>query len=162
MEILREKKLAGHHLTMSLAQNRTDELWKNFLPKRKLINNLLNQDLISMQQYPPSFFENFDPGREFEKWAAVEVSDFGNLPAPMEPFILQGGLYALFNYKGSSNDPIIFQFIFQSWLPGSEYVLDDRPHFEVLGAKYQNNNPDSEEEIWIPVKRKTEVGNTNA
>lgn len=27
--------------------------------------------------------------------------------------------------------------------------VDDRPHFEVLGGKYQNNSPNSEEEIWI-------------
>jgi hypothetical protein len=30
--------------------------------------------------------------------------------------------------------------------------LDDRPHFEVLGSKYRNNDPESEEETWIPTK----------
>jgi AraC family transcriptional regulator len=35
-------------------------------------------------------------------------------------------------------------------LPGSEYFLDNRPHFEVLGDKYKNNDPTSEEEIWKP------------
>ncbi|MDP5096829.1 MAG: GyrI-like domain-containing protein [Flavobacterium sp.] len=39
-------------------------------------------------------------------------------------------------------------------MPNSEYQLDNRPHFEILGAKYKNNAPDSEEEIWIPIKRK--------
>jgi predicted transcriptional regulator YdeE len=29
---------------------------------------------------------------------------------------------------------------------------DDRPHFEVLGKNYKNNDPVSEEEIWIPVR----------
>jgi AraC family transcriptional regulator len=29
--------------------------------------------------------------------------------------------------------------------------LDDRPHFEVLGEKYKNNDPTSEKEIWIPI-----------
>jgi len=32
--------------------------------------------------------------------------------------------------------------------------LDDRPHFEVLGDKYKNADPDSEEEIWIPIRTK--------
>ena len=38
--------------------------------------------------------------------------------------------------------------------PNSDYKPDDRPHFELLGAKYKNDDPDSEEEIWIPIKRK--------
>lgn len=39
-------------------------------------------------------------------------------------------------------------YIFATWLPSSAYVLDNRPHFEVLGAKYKSNDPGSEEEIW--------------
>jgi AraC family transcriptional regulator len=31
---------------------------------------------------------------------------------------------------------------------------DDRPHFEILGDKYKNDHPDSEEEIWILCREK--------
>ena len=105
-----------------------------------------------MQIYTPTYFADFKPTNEFEKWASVEVTDFNNVPGDMETFILAGGLYAVFDYKGSSNDPSIFQYIFGTWLPGSGYALDGRPHFEVLGEKYKNNDPTSEEEIWIPIK----------
>jgi len=47
-----------------------------------------------------------------------------------------------------------FQKIYTVWLPASDYVLDNRPHFEVLGDKYKNNDPSSEEEVWIPIKPK--------
>jgi AraC family transcriptional regulator len=67
---------------------------------------------------------------------------------------LQAGDYAVFNYRGSSADPRIFQYIYGEWIPNSEYVLDDRPHFEILGEKYKNNDPNSEEEIWIPIKKR--------
>jgi len=67
---------------------------------------------------------------------------------------LKGGLYAVFDYKGSSNDISIFQYIFGTWLQNSDFLLDDRPHFEVLGDKYKNADPNSEEEIWIPIKKK--------
>ena len=149
-----EKKLAGRRLTMSFLNNRTGELWRNFMPERKKITNNLTTDVISMQIYKPSHFEHFDPGREFEKWAAVEVSDFDNIPDGFETFILASGLYAVFDYKGSSDDNSIFQYIFQTWLPASGYILDDRPHFEILGEKYKNQHPDSEEEIWIPLKKR--------
>lgn len=82
----------------------------------------------------------------------MEVRDYNEIPDGMEPFELPGGLYAVFDYKGSSSDPRIFQYIFSEWLPNSEYQLDNRPHFEVLGEKYKNNDPESKEEIWIPVR----------
>jgi len=107
-----------------------------------------------MSIYSPTYFTEFRLTNEFEKWASVEVSDYDNIPNDLEIFVLTGGLYAVFDYKGSSTDNSIFQFIFGTWLPGSAYFLDDRPHFEVLGDKYKNNDPTSEEEIWIPVKSK--------
>jgi AraC family transcriptional regulator len=33
-------------------------------------------------------------------------------------------------------------------------VLDNRPHFEILGEKYKQGSTDAEEEIWIPVSLK--------
>lgn len=152
---LNEKKLIGKRLKMSLANNRTGELWKSFMPvRREIVNNLTN-DLITMQVYKPTHFADFKLTNEFEKWATVEVTDFDKVPKDMETFTLTGGLYAVFDYKGSSNDPNIFQYIYGTWLPGSDYALDDRPHFEVLGDNYKNNDPTSEEEIWIPIQPKS-------
>ncbi len=108
--------------------------------------------MISMQVYKPAHFVHFNPANKFEKWATVEVADFDKVPGDMECFTLTGGLYAVFDYKGSSIDGRIFQYIFVTWLQNSNYELDDRPHFEVLGKKYKNNDPSSEEEIWIPIK----------
>ncbi len=137
---------------MSLADNQTAGLWKSFMPIRTEITNRMSNDLISMQVYPPGYFSAFSPFNTFEKWATMEVTNFDNLPEGMESFRLEKGLYAVFDYQGLSNDPAIFQYIFQTWLPDSVYELDDRPHFEVLGEKYKNNDPTSEEEIWIPIK----------
>jgi AraC family transcriptional regulator len=154
IKTLKEKKLVGKRLKMSLADNKTGDLWKSFIPRLKEITNNLNRNFISMAVYKSTYFMDFNRTNEFEKWAAVEVSDFENIPNDMETYKLIGGLYAVFDYKGSSNDQSIFLYIFGSWLPNSDYNLDDRPHFEVLGDKYKNNDPTSEEEIWIPIKPK--------
>lgn len=153
---LAEKKLIGIKMSMSLADNKTGLLWRCFMPKREQIKYKLNGDLFSMQVYPSvDYFESFNPAGIFTKWAAVEVSDFENVPSGMETFLLQGGLYAVFLHKGAaSTGAATFQYIFGTWLPESEYSVDDRPHFEVLGKKYKNESPDSEEEIWIPIKPK--------
>jgi len=66
--------------------------------------------------------------------------------------VVPSGLYAVFDYKGSSAASDIFQYIYASWIPNSRYQIARRPHFEVLGEKYRNNDPNSEEEIWIPIE----------
>ncbi|PKB16703.1 GyrI-like domain-containing protein [Flavobacterium sp. 5] len=149
-----EKKLIGKRLIMSFADYKVGELWKSFMPRRNEITNTLSGDLIAMTIYKPDHFLNFKPTNEFEKWATAEVSNFDNLPAEMETFTLSGGLYAVFDYKGLNTDDSIYRYIFVEWIPNSDYELDNRPHFEVLGEKYKNNDPTSEEEIWIPIKRK--------
>ncbi len=143
-------------MQMCLADNKTPELWKGFMIRREEIRNNIGTDLYSMQVYDPSFdFNNFNPRAVFTKWAAAEVSDFNNTPAGMEAYTLTGGLYAVFIYRGDAGTAAkFFGYIFGTWLPASEYVLDNRPHFEILGEKYKNKDPGSEEEVWIPVKKK--------
>jgi AraC family transcriptional regulator len=154
IETLAEKKLIGMRIKMSFSNNKTFELRKNFMPRRKEVTNSVTTDLFSIQVYDQNYdFNIFDPEAEFEKWAAIEVSDFNLIPYDMEPFILAGGLYAVFIHKGAaSNGPKTFKYIFGTWLPGSDYILDHRPHFEILGQKYINEDPASEEEVWIPIK----------
>lgn len=153
IKTLPPKKLIGQRVTMTFATNKTFELWRQFMPRRKEITNTVSSDLFSIQVFVDSFsFKNFNPNASFQKWAAIEVSGFDSIPDEMETYNLPGGLYAVFNYKGLSSDPQIFQYIYGVWIPDSDYELDNRPHFEVLGEKYKNNDPTSEEEIWIPIK----------
>ncbi|WP_128544747.1 GyrI-like domain-containing protein [Larkinella soli] len=150
------RKLIGLWLEMSLGNDRTPELWRNFMPRRREIGNSLTTDLISMQVYEPGFdIRNLTMDTRFRKWAAVEVSDFEVVPEGMETFELPGGLYAVFPHRGAAQTgPAAFRYIFGTWLPASGFVPDDRPQFELLGEKYKNNDPESEEEIWIPVRPK--------
>jgi AraC family transcriptional regulator len=153
IEILPSKKFIGKHLRMSFSVNRTMELWKSFMPERKEIKNVIGPELYSIEVYERMYFNNFNPGREFDKWAAVEVTGFDSVPEKMEFFALPGGLYAVFKHTGpASKGPETYRNIFETWLPASGYILDNRPHFAVMGEKYRNEDPDSEEEIWIPIK----------
>ena len=155
IETINEKKLVGKRMTMCYADYRIGELWGSFMPRRKEITNTLTNDLISLVVYAPNHFINFKPTNEFERWATVEVENFNKVPDEMETYNLSSGLYAVFNYKGmSSGAPAFFHYIYTEWVPNSNYILDDRAHFEVLGEKYKNNDPSSEEEIWIPIKAK--------
>ena len=141
---------------MSLSKDRTSELWRSFMVQRKEIANNLNTLLYSMQIYEPLFnFKSFTPETVFDKLAAVEVKDFSCVPEGMVQYLFNGGLYAVFIHKGPpSAFEKTFHSIFHVWIPASEYEVDTREHFELLGEKYKNNHPDSEEEIWVPIRKK--------
>jgi len=149
------KKIIGLNLAMSLVDNKTLQLWQAFMSRRHEVENRNGVELYSVQFYAKDHFSNFDIHRSFVKWATVEVNSFESVPFGMETLTIPEGEYAVYNYKGDAGGaPKMFQYIFQTWLPASGYLLDDRPHFEILGDKYNKDSPDSEEEIWIPVKGK--------
>lgn len=155
IETLKEKKLIGKYIEMSFAENNTFQLWSSFMPKRKSIENTVNSNLYSLEVFPENHFDNFNPNDRFQKWAAVEVSDFDNIPSEMETLLIPTGLYAVFIHKGLQTDGHkTYHSIFAEWLPNSEYKVDNRPHFAVMDEKYKKDDPNSEEEIWIPIKFK--------
>ena len=153
---LKEKILIGCFSKMNFIENKTGALWQSFMPRLKEIKNKLSADLFSVQLYNDVYnFNQFNPSDSFTKWVLAEVSAFDDVPVNMETLIIPQGLYAVFLHKGSNADNSTFQYIFQTWLPNStQYLLDNRPHFEILGEKYKNNDFSSEEQIWIPKKFK--------
>ena len=97
IEIILEKRLVGNRVKTSFSNDRTRELWQNFMPRRNDILNSLSTNLISLQIYHESFgISEFNPTMEFEKWALSEVSDIMEVPENMESFTLMSGLYAVF------------------------------------------------------------------
>lgn len=155
IEMLSEKKFVGKRIKMSFSDNKTHELWRSFMPGRRQINNIIGMELYSIEVYEKLYFDNFNPKREFDKWAAVEVMNFDRVPDEMETLNSPRGLYAVFQYKGAaSKGAETYQYIYGTWLPESDFLLDNRPHFAVMGEKYKNEDPDSEEEMWIPVKNR--------
>ena len=155
IETVTEKKIIGKSIPMSFVENKTFQLWSSFMPVRKEIRSSIDSNLYSLEVFPVGYFDNFNPGKTFQKWAGVEVSDFNEIPADMETLIIPTGKYAVFIHKGAAakaNET--YQAIFTQWLPNSEYKVDERPHFAVMSEKYKKDDPDSEEEIWIPIQIK--------
>ncbi|QYA26342.1 GyrI-like domain-containing protein [Gramella sp. MT6] len=150
------KKLVGISLHTSLADDKTALLWKRFMKYKKNITNAKSDDLFSVQVYDEGFMSGqFNSQSVYEKWAALEVEDYSDLQENMKGLKLPGGLYAVFTHEGTSKEfAETAKFIFDEWIPASEYTLDNRPHFEVLGEEYKGpENPDSKEKIWIPIKK---------
>ena len=152
---IKPKTLIGSRVRCSLKEDKTGYLWQQFMPKRKNIQHRVNQDYISAQKFDgPQDLLTFTEETEFEKWAAVEVSEIGEIPEGLEQLKIEGGKYAVFIHHGLLSEfHKTKNYIFEVWLPNSGFTLDDRVHFEVMGEKYYGpTDANSEEEIWSPVK----------
>ena len=152
---LKAKKLVGFSLEMSYSNNKTTQLFKQFMPLKKSIPNTLNTDVFALQVYTNfSSLTDITPQTLFTKHALVEVETFANAPKEMLKFNLAAGLYAVFIHKGSTEQFYnTWHSIFTEWLPNSEYQLDQRPHFEILAEGYNPNSKENSEEVWIPIKK---------
>lgn len=155
IESVPEKKLVGNAVTMSLIDNKTFELFSGFMPNRKQVKCSVGAAIYEVMEYDAAHFKNFNPNKTFKKWATLEVENLEEIPESMSTLVLENGLYAVFTYKGLAKDfSNLMQYVFTEWLPKSEYALDHRAHFNVLGDKYIKDSPDSEEEVYIPIKLK--------
>jgi AraC family transcriptional regulator len=155
IEILDETLLVGETIRMSLADNKTKALWQTFMPGLGEVNNRIGHKLYSVEIYGEGYFDQLNPHAEFEKWAAVQVRDFDGIPGHMKTLRVPTGLYAVFLHRGpASSGPQTYQYIFGTWVPNSDYLLDTRPHLAIMGEHYNPNDPNAEETLWIPIKPK--------
>ena len=114
IQILETKKLIGQQLSMSLVNNKTGQLWGQFAPRIKEIQNRATTDKISMQVYPLRYYEQFNPNNEFVKWAAVEVTNFEPIPEGMQSLCCPRGFMPYLSTKVQVPIPPSFNTSFQN------------------------------------------------
>lgn len=143
----------GSRSRMSLANDTTPQLWASFMPIRKLIEGVVDDNLYSIGVYPIDYFNTFNPAVEFDKWAALKVDSTTEPNGKFERLDVSAGDYLVFPYVGLAKDtPPVFQYIYGSWIPQSKFDLDDRPHLAVMPPGYDPNDPEAKEEFWVPIK----------
>lgn len=131
----------------------TPRLAKQFMPRLNELQSRTDSFRLSLQKYNNFNFEKFSPTTPFEKWIGVEVANIESVPAGMNAIEINTGNYLVIDFKGNIPEFITqWQYIHSTWLPASEFELDDRPHFERLSTSYNPMEEVNEEEIWIPVK----------
>lgn len=156
IEEIKDRFVVGVKANMSFQtiQQATGILARQFMPRRHEISSRIGKHVFSIQNYGELDLKDVSPQTVFEKWIGVEVSNMDVVPEGMDTFILKAGHYVVFTYKGSLADvPKNRQYIFQDWLPNSNYQIDTRAHFEELPEDYSKDLQNTEEDIWIPIKK---------
>lgn len=147
------RKLVGLSIKTTQSENKTRELWQNFRPRSRQLSQVL-PGAYSVQIYPAgTSFGQFSPTMQFEKWAAVAVPDWTDVPEGLQKLEIPAGTYAKFMYQGTAPGfPRFAAYIFSDWLPRSGFRLAERPHFDYMPPEYKGPmHPEAEEEIWVPI-----------
>ncbi len=143
-------QLQGNAAAMSFTEDGTADLWRSFIPKLETLGHRKDEFLYVAQEFPSNFFVEFNPELEYTKWACVRLEEHDQ---ELETLEVPEGDYAIFTYIGKPSEAgPFFQDIFSTILPKAGLAVDQRPHLAIMGEKYKGENPESEEEIWIPVK----------
>jgi len=69
IEILPEKEIVGNGLKCHFRTTKPTNCGRVLLPSRREIKNNIGSDLYSVEVYEPLYFKNFNPEKEFDKWA---------------------------------------------------------------------------------------------
>lgn len=146
-----KKTLVGFSKETSLVNDRTRELFSRFMLRLREIPQIDTSCVYDLKEYPLGYFNAFNPGRTFIKWALAELTAETNLPPDIKSYELPAGQYAVFYHEGPHSDHGIFQQIFKEWLPASHYELDNRPHFDIIPIGKNHYERKAAQEIWIPV-----------
>ena len=122
------------------------EMWRQFVPRIPEIKDISG----------PSY-GICNPAREdgsFRYLAAMEVSSDESIPLGMESWDVPAQQYAVF----PCTLPTIretYKYIFESWLPGSDYTYVQAPDFEFYDDDFDPQVPDSRLYIYIPIQSKS-------
>lgn len=149
-----EKVLVGKKVKMSLVNDKTFVLWKNFKSQISRIKNRVDNKFYSIQLYSSDLdFKDFNSDTIFENCAAVEIYDSSEILEGMELFNITKGKYAVFTYMGIAAEAVkITRYIYEEWLPNSNFQLDNRPHFQVMDSNYKPDDPKAKETFWVPIQ----------
>ncbi len=100
--------------------------------------------------------DEYEETKEYYVMVGVEVSKIDGLPLPTFTKVLPAGQYAVFTLKGEEMASNWGDAIYKEWLPSSDY----EEAYQCTIERYDEDtfkgwgDPDSEVEIWIPVKAK--------
>jgi len=139
-------------------ENEIGKLWKRFSTywdkHGELLKNVVDPNVGYKVHIEP---EEYAETKNFYVMVAVKVAKIEALPLELSIKVLPPSTYALFTLRGkeiTSNWP---DEVYQKWLPESGYKEAHKFTIECYdGERFKGmDNPESELDVYVPIKRKT-------
>ena len=133
--------------------NKFAQAWDRFFPFEDQIPSKVNHQVwYGVEIYGPEFHKD----HQWMYFPSTEVSSLDEIPEALFGKILPSATYAVFTVKGGV--PKIgetFMYAYDTWFPASEYEVAHPFDFEYYDERFKADDPDSELDIYIPIKAKT-------
>ncbi|MFL1894391.1 GyrI-like domain-containing protein [Aquimarina sp. 2-A2] len=150
---IQEKRLLGRLLLTTPGAPEVQMHWKTFVTDIIQHLGIKPSEFYAVHEYDAEFSET----GVYKTWATIlDDVQYSKLKDVSE-VVIEKGLYAIFTHHGPTKTfHRTLSYIHNEWLPSSGYVIDERRHFDYMGPKYLGpENPLSEEQIYIPIKKVT-------
>ena len=106
---------------------------------------------IAEQGISYGVMDNYDEATgAWDYIAAFSVAAGSDAPADMVKLDIPAAQYAVFPCTMPTIQET-YDFIYQQWLPQSEYVHAPTPEFECYGPTFNPDDPNSQFEIYVPI-----------
>ncbi len=126
--------------------------WDRFIKIEKQIKKRVNQEVTYGVEI---YGEEFHTDQKWVYFPSVAVSDLAEIPDILFGKILPAATYAVFTVKGGLDKiPETFRYAYDQWLPASKYEMGYAFDFELYDERFKGREPDSELDLYLPVKLK--------
>ncbi|MBN1948408.1 MAG: AraC family transcriptional regulator [Candidatus Cloacimonetes bacterium] len=133
-------------------------MWERLLQSHENIGNITDPNVGIGISYGFELIENAGNTNEslYYHLVGMPVSEVGALPQGMTWYRIPAGIYAVFTHKGSlAGLSATYNHIFSEWIPQAGYDYDpEKVDFEWYDSRFQDNDENSEFDIYVPVKEK--------
>lgn len=145
-------KVVGMQIRTTVQENAIQELWTQFIAR------MAELDEIAVPECSLgicSFAEDNENEDSFDYLAARVVKNDQLIPEGMTFLQLPEQQVAVFTHRGSlDNLSGTYDYIYNKWLPESDYDLADAPEIEWYDSRFIFDSQDSQMDIHIPIKPK--------
>jgi len=150
---IKEKTLVGvsYYFDGNLDELELSKEWSGLMAIAGLIKNKIEPAHYFQVQY----WNESQPQEGMHFFMGVEVNSIKEVSPQFVVKIIPQGNYLIFTHKGLSKDVgLAYRYIYQEYLPDTDFVLDKPFNFELYGDKYLSPfNKKSESQLFIPVSR---------
>ncbi|QUI22763.1 AraC family transcriptional regulator [Vallitalea pronyensis] len=150
---LNERQLMGipFYYNISMKSDLSNS-WSLFMQNLSTIPYIKKRERFYQMQY---WFPDQDDDSTFF-FIAVEVERIESVPIQFVAKTIPAGTYMKFRHKGRSNQVgYTYQYIYEEWLPNTDYRLSEHFNFEHYGEEYFGPyNEESVSDIYIPFQIK--------
>ena len=131
------------------------EAWQELKENMDKINRINSNTMYGFEDYSEDFSK--EP-LQFYYMAAVEAEKDTDIPEGMYMKKIPKASYAVFTVNGNNANGEIgkaFHYIYDSWLPSSEYYLSDElcADFEYYDERWDCQSSSTQMDLYIPIKK---------